>query len=138
MQVVFYFMDGTQGGFLGSHEKIGRVNLVAVELGNGYTADRIHFLYAVYLVSPENDAEQVVCIRQVDIDRIAFDAEIPAVEVDVVADVKAIYQPAQENVTAEVLSLLHFDDIVVEVRRIAHAIDARYGGNHHDVFPAGE
>ena len=32
--------------------------------------------------------------------------------------------------------MLHFDDVVIEVCRVPHAVDARNGGYHHYVFSA--
>ena len=136
MKVVLYFVDGTQRGFFGGHEEVGGINLISVELGNSYAAQRVYLFNAVHLVSPKGDAQQVVGVSQINVHRIAFHAEIAAVQVNVVAYVKTVHQASQEDIATEILALLYFDDVVVEVRRIPHAVYARNGGYHHYIFPA--
>ena len=136
VKVILYFVYGTQRGFLGGHEEVGGINLVGIELGDGNAAHRVHFLNTVYLVSPKGDAQQVVGVSQINVHRIAFHAEIAAVQVNVVAYVKTVHQASQEDIATEILALLYFDDVVVEVCRIPHAVYARNGGYHHYIFPA--
>ena len=73
---------------------------------------------------------------QINVHRIAFHAEIAAVQANVVAYVKTVHQASQEDIATEILALLYFDDVVVEVCRIPHAVYARNGGYHHYIFPA--
>ena len=43
-----------------------------------------------------------------------------------------------EETREEHYPLFYFDDIFVEVRRISHTVDTRYGRNHYHVFSSGE
>ena len=138
VQVVLYLVDGAQGGFFGSHEEVGGVYLVSIETGDCNTAHGVYLFDTVHLVFPENDAQKVVGVCKVDVYGIALYTEVAAVQVDVVADVEAVYKTAQEYVAAVGFSLLHFDYVVIEIRRISHTVNARYGRYHHHVLASGK
>lgn len=117
-------MDGTKRVLLGGHEEVGRIDLITVEGAEGDTTDGIYFLDTVYFVAPKDDTQEVVAVGQEDVHRIAFDTEIATVEIEVVTLIEAVYQAAQEDVAAEHLAPDNVDAVVVEIGRIAHAVDA--------------
>lgn len=138
MEVVFDFVDGTKRVLLGGHEEVGRIDLITVEGAEGDTTDGIYFLDTVYFVAPEDDTQEVVAVGQEDVHRIAFDTEIATVEIEVVTLIEAVYQAAQEDVAAEHLAPDNVDAVVVEIGRIAHAVDAGYGGDDNHVLSSAE
>lgn len=138
MEVVFDFVDGTKRVLLGGHEEVGRIDLITVEGAEGDTTDGIYFLDTVYLVAPEDDTQEVVAVGQEDVYRIAFDTEIATVEIEVVTLIEAVYQAAQEDVAAEHLAPDNVDTVVVEIGRIAHAVDAGHGGDDNHVLSSAE
>ncbi|CDD52449.1 unknown [Bacteroides sp. CAG:875] len=98
----------------------------------------IYLLDAVYLVVPEHHPEHAVGIGQGDVHRIPLHAEVATVQLDVVAYVQAVHQPAQEHVAVQQFPLLDVNDVVVEVRRVSHTVDARHGRHHNDILPSRE
>ena len=137
-QVVLYLMDSPQSGFLGRHKEVGGIYFVSIEPGNGNSAYRVYFFDAVYLISPKNYAQQIVGISKVNVYGVAFHAKIPPVQINVVTDVKTVYKPAQEHIATVIFSLLHVDDIIIEIGRISHAVDARYGRYHYHILASGK
>ena len=85
-------MDSTESSLFGRHKQIGRINLIGVEWSNGDSCNRVYFFYTINLISPEGDTEQIVGISQIDIHGVTFNAEITTVQVDVIADIQAVYQ----------------------------------------------
>ena len=136
MQVVFNLMDGTHGRLLGGHEQVGRIDLVLVKLCHRMSCHGIHLLYRVHLVAPEHHAQHAVGVGQEDVDRVATDAEAATVEVHVVAHVQAVHQLAQEHIAAQRLAALHADDVLIEVRRVAHAVNARHRRHDQHILPS--
>jgi len=138
VEVVLNLVDGAEGVLLGGHEEVGGVDAVVVEAAEGDTRDGVHLLDAVHLVAPEGDAQEVVVVGQEDVHRVALDAEVAAVQFQVVAHVEAVHQAAEEDVAAESLAAGDVDGVVVEVGRIAHAVDAGHGGDHHHILASAE
>ena len=131
-------MDSPQGGFLGCHKQVSGIYLIGVEPGYHNTTHRIHLFDAVYFISPKNDAQKIVGIGQVDVYRITFHAEVAAVQVYVITDIKAVYKSSEKYIATVILSLLHFDYIIIEVCRISHTVNTWYGRDYHHVFAPGK
>ena len=92
MQVIFYLVDSPQSGLFGSHEEVGRINFVCVETSDGHTAYRIDFFDTVYFISPENNAQQIIGISQIDVYCISLHTEVSAVQINIIAYIEAVYQ----------------------------------------------
>ena len=138
VEVVLDLVDGAEGVLLGGHEEVGGVDAVVVEAAEGDTRYGVHLLDAVHLVAPEGDAQEVVVVGQEDVHCVALDAEVASVQFQVVAHVEAVHQAAEEDVAAESLAAGDVDGVVVEVGRVAHAVDAGHGGDHHHILASAE
>ena len=92
MQVVFNLVNGSQSGFLSGHEQISGIYLICIKAGDGNTAYRIDFFDAVYVISPENDTQQIIGIRQINVYRISFHTEVTTIQVNVIAYIKTVHQ----------------------------------------------
>ena len=131
-------MNGSEGCLFSSHEQIGGINLISLEGGDSDSADWVYLRYAINLVSPKCDAQQVVRICQINIHSISFDAEITTIKVDIVADIQTVYQAAEENIAVNHASPFYFNHIFIKVRRVSHTIDTGNGRDHYYVFSSGE
>ena len=85
-------MNSTESSLFGSHEQVGRINLIGVKWGDSDSCDRVYLFDAVNFIPPEGDAEQVVGISQINIHRVALDPEIATVQVDIIANIQTVYQ----------------------------------------------
>ena len=129
------------GKFLGifrSKEKIGGINLIFLKNIDARAALGIYLLDAVDFVAPVSDADNVVGVGKVDIHAVALDAEVARRGRNVVARIEAGHKAAQEFVEAQLPPYFQFDDVFVESRGIAHAVDARHRRNYHHVLAARE
>ena len=129
------------GKFLGifrSKEKIGGINLIFLKNIDARAALGIYLLDAVDFVAPVSDADNVVGVGKVDIHAVALDAEVARRGRNVVARIEAGHKAAQEFVEAQLPPYFQFDDVFVESRGIAHAVNARDGRNYHHVLAARE
>ena len=119
-------------------EKIGGINLIFLKNINARAALGIYLLDAVDFVAPVSDADNVVGVGKVDIHAVALDAEVARRGRHVVARIEAGHKAAQEFVEAQLPPNFQFDDVFVESRGIAHAVDARHRRNYHHVLAARE
>ena len=119
-------------------EKIGGINLIFLKNINARAALGINLLDAVDFVAPVSDADNVVGVGKVDIHAVALDAEVARRGRHVVARIEAGHKAAQEFVEAQLPPYFQFDDVFVESRGIAHAVNARDGRNYHHVLAARE
>ena len=125
-EVLLNLVDGSQGTFLGGHEQVGRVYLIFFEFSDTSSVQRVHLFNAVDLIVPEADTQHMVGIGQVDIHIVAPHPEVPTVQRHVVPDIQAIDQSPKECIPVQDHALSYFDDIIVEVGRVSHAIDTAY------------
>ena len=65
----------------------------------------VYLFNTVYLIVPPSDAQKVVTISHGHINSIALNAEVPTLEVDIVAYVERIYQFTKKLVAIDTLSL---------------------------------
>ena len=112
---------------LGGHEDVGGEDAERLDALAGQLRQRVEQLHRLDLVAPEDDAQHDVLVAQVDIDRVALDAEVAHLHVDLVARVERVDQLAQEHVTAH--------GVRGDVLGVAHAVEARHARHHHDVAP---
>ena len=91
-QIILYFMNSAESSLFGSHEQVGRINLIGVKWRDSDSCDGVYLFDTVNLISPEGDTEQVVGISQINIHRVALDPEISTVQVNIIADIQAVYQ----------------------------------------------
>ena len=120
------------------HEEVGGVDVEAVvsaEMGVVVGMDCYYFLN---LVAPEYYPYDDVFVGQADIYRVAFDAEITSLEVNLIAAVERGDKFAQESIAADSHAFAHRNHILMEVFGIAHAVEARYRRNHYHIAPARE
>ena len=68
------------------------LQLAAKLKADGNTAYRINFFDAVYVISPENDTQQIIGIRQINVYRISFHTEVTTIQVNVIAYIKTVHQ----------------------------------------------
>ena len=90
------------------------------------------------LVAEERDPVRGLEVRGLQLDDVALDAEPPAPEQRVVADVLDVDELPQEQVAVELLPHGEVDDPLLVLRRRADPVDARHGGDDDDVPPRHE
>ena len=93
-QVVLNGADGVLGLFFCRDKEIGGVDVIFPKFFQPVEGHAVHFLDAVNLFVPPCDAEDVVGVGHRDVYRVALDAEIAALQVDVVADIQRLHQLA--------------------------------------------
>ena len=131
-------MDGTKLAFLGSHEQIGRIYLIFLELSETDTRNRVYLLNGINLIVPKHHPKQVVAISQINIYRISLHPEVTAIQVQIIANIQAIHQSTEKDIPIQQLTPFDFNHIVIEVGRIPHTINARHGRNNHHILASGE
>ena len=123
-QIILNGADGPFLALLGGHEQIGRIDAVKVILLNALTGKHIKFLNGINLVIPELDADCGVIIGQVYVNVLAFYAETASCQLYVISGVERVNQFAQQFVAVYAVSFAQFYDVVVEIGRVSHAVDA--------------
>ena len=136
--VVLYHPDGLGSALLGGDEDIGRVYDDLLGAFNGHACKRVYQLQFLDGVSEKYYAAAGIGVSQVDVYRIALYPEGSPLEVHVVAVVKGVHEAVQELVAADAHSAAEYDGVVVEVLRIADAVEAGDGGYHYHVAAARE
>ena len=91
-QIVLDETDGSGGLLLRRNEDIGRVNFVFLERVDSVEGVRIDFLDGVDLLVPPGEAQPVVAVGHGHVHGVAFDAEMAALQIDVVAYIKRVDQ----------------------------------------------
>ena len=134
-QIILNLMNGPQRVLLRRHEQVGRINLILIHPPHADSAHRVHLLNPVHLVTPEVHPQQRIGVSQPDIHRIPLHTETSPRQFQVVAHVQAVHQPPQEHIPAERLATPYFDDIVIKIRRIPHAVYARHRRHYHHILP---
>ena len=138
MQVVFYLVYGFRRTFFCGHEQVGRIDAVFVETPQTEAAYGVYLFYGIDLIVPECHAQEIVRIGQVNVYRIAFDPEAPAIQIQVVPSVQAVDQAAEEYVTVQQFASFQFYDIIIKSRRVPHAVNTTDGRDDYNVFPSGQ
>ena len=136
--VVLDHAYGVGGALLGGDEDVSGIDRYLVEALEAHAADRVDNLYLLYRVSEKYDAAAAVHVGQVDVYRIALYPEGTALEIGVAAVVESIDEAVQELVAADTLPGLQRDGVVVEVLRVADAVEAGDRGDHYHVAAARE
>jgi hypothetical protein len=136
--VVLYHPDGLGGALLGGDEDIGRVDDDLLGAFNGHARKRVYQFQLLDGVSEEYYAAAGVGVSQIDVYRVALDPEGSPLEVHVVAVVEGVHEAVQELVAADAHSAAEYDGVVVEILRIADAVEAGDGGYHYHVAAARE
>ena len=136
--VVLNHAYGVGGALLGGDEDVGGVNRYLLEAFEAHAADRVDDLYLLNRVSEKYDAAAAVHVGEVDVYRVALHAEGAALEVGVAAVVEGVDEAVEELVAADALAGMEGYGIVMEVLRVADAVEAGYGGYHYHVAAARE
>ena len=105
-QVVLDIVDGFLLLLLSGDEEVGRVNLVILKGSHAVITHGVHLLDTVHLVVPECHAHHVIAVGHEDVHGVALHTECATLQVDVVAHVESVYEPAQQHVTRQYLSLV--------------------------------
>ena len=66
--------------FLSSHEQVGRIDVVFIELTDALHRLWVNLLYALYLVAPVGDAKQVVGVCKSYVESVAFHSDFTTIE----------------------------------------------------------
>ena len=104
-----------------------------VELREDLAGERIEVRDLLDLVAEHRDAVGGLGVRGLNLDHVALDAEAPAAEQRVVADVLDVDQLAQHHVAVDLLADGQEDDALLVFLRRAEAVDAGDGGDDHRV-----
>ncbi len=97
---------------------------------------RMEHVERLDLIAEHLDADRVLLVHRDDLDRVAADAEVAAREVDVVAVVLHRDELADERVAVVALPHLQRHHRAHVLLGRAEAVDARHGGDDHDVSAA--
>ena len=104
-----------------------------VELRVDLAADRVEVRDLLDQVAEERDAVRGLRVRRLNLDDVALDAEAPAPEHGVVADVLRVDELAQHGVAVVLLPHLEDQHPLAPLLRRAEPVDARDGGDHDHV-----
>ena len=104
-----------------------------VELREDLAGERVEVRDLLDLVAEHRDAVRRLRVRRLDLDHVALDAEAPAPEQRVVADVLDVDQLPQHHVAVGLLADREEDDPLLVLLRRAEAVDARDGGDDDGV-----
>ena len=126
------------GALLGGDEDVGRVDGYFLQALYAHAADRVDDFDLFNGISEKYNPAAAVHICQVDVYRIALYPECPALEIGVAAVVEGIDEAVQELVAADTLPGLQRDGVVVEVLRVADAVETGDRGNNYHVAAARE
>ena len=136
-QVLLDLGHGLCAFLLGGDKVLGRVEVYLVQTledGAGYGVDEGD---SVNLVPKEFYSYRVVRSAQENVHRVPAYPEAAALEIRLRAIVEGIYKLVQEAGHAHGLALLDGDRLVVEIVRIAYAVEAADRAYDYDVPPPG-
>ena len=122
-QIVLDVVDGAVGLLLSGHKEVGGVDLIVGIAPHAIHRHGVELLDGIDLVVPEGDAQDDVVVGHKDVDGVALDAEVAALQREVVAHIERLHQFSQQSVAVDVLALANLDDILREGVGAAHAID---------------
>ena len=131
--IVLDCMDGAVHGIAAGDENVGRVDGETVRCLYRLSVLCIEPFQAFDLVAPEVDAYTFIGVGQVHLHHIATHPEIAAAGFHVLPAVQRAHQLVQQFVAGDLLPLRDIDDGLVELRRIADAVDATDAGHHDDI-----
>ena len=134
-QVERDLVDGLVDAFAGCNENVGRVDVERVVTCECVSVGRVDGFDALYLVVPENHTQNVVGIGQKNVHRVALDAKITAIQIQLVARVKPIDQLPQKVVAQHLSADPYRDAGVVKIFGIAYAVQTRHRRYHHYIAP---
>ncbi len=78
----------------GGHKKIGRINFVFIKSCQTDSRNRVYLFNGINFIVPKHNPEEIVAICQVNVYRVTFYAEIPAIQFYVVTHIQAVHQAA--------------------------------------------
>ena len=93
-QVVLNLMNSSQLALFGGHKKIGRINFVFIKSSQTDSRNRVDLFNGINFVVPKHNPEEIVAICQVNVYRVTFYAEIPAIQLYIVTHIQAVHQTA--------------------------------------------
>ncbi len=123
-EILLNLLHGGLRPFLRGHKIIRGIDWNFVFLLHDHAGDRIYDADSVYLVPKELYPHRLVRTTEIYIDRIASHTEGPSLEIGFRAAVQRVDEVVEEPRHAPVFPLLDKDGLVVEVFRIADAIEA--------------
>src|SRR5262249_11079750 len=131
-------LDSAFDARLRRDEVLRRVDVQVVELPQRLAADGVDDGERLDLVAEQLDAQGELLVGGPDLDHVAADAELAALECRVVALVLDVHELEQELVAVEDLALDDADHHGLVVAGRAQAVDARDAGDDDDVLAADE
>jgi hypothetical protein len=127
--------DGGRKRVAARDEVVGRIDHHVLQHSDRGARIGVYPLQFLNLISEEEDAVGIVGIGQPHIDHIAFHPELPAFQRHRAARIERRHQLMQQQLATYLLPHLQLDDILLEIRWVADAIDARHRC-HHQHIPA--
>ena len=134
-KVLLDFPDGCVGGLFAAHKEVGRVDVELLKAMKNLATLGVYGGQPFDFIVPKLNPNGMVGVRQMHIHSVSFDPEIPPLEVTHSSAVQACHQAVQQVVSCELLSHFETDHILVELHRIANAVDAA-DARHHDDIPS--
>jgi hypothetical protein len=132
-------VDGLLALLLGRDVVAAREDGGGLQLAQHLAAQRVHLADALDLVAPVLDAQgHVLGVHREHLHHVAAHPEGAAVEVDVVARVLDVHQPAQQLVAAQLLAHVQLHQHAAVPLGRADAVDARHARHDDDVPPRQE
>lgn len=94
-KVVLYAPYRGVGLLLCSHEEVGWVYLVFVELRHAVERHCVKFLDGINLIVPKANAQHCLVVWHCDVYGVAAHTEVAALQIDVVAHIQGLHQTAE-------------------------------------------
>ncbi len=123
-EVVLDVADGVVDFVFWGYEEVGGEYCGVLLFGDGGGCEWVDGFDGFDLVAEEEESEGEVFVGDVDVDGVAFDAEVASFEVDFVAGVEGVLELSDEGGCGELLAGMDFDDSGVEVVGVAEAVEA--------------
>src|SRR5262249_11060266 len=123
---------------LGGDEVLGRVDVQVFEDAQRFAGGRVDDGQGIDLIAEQLDAEGVFLVGGPDLNDVAADAELAALEGNVVALILDVHQAQQQLVAVDGLTLDDADHHGLVIAGRTEAVDARDAGDNDDVLAADE
>ena len=123
---------------LGRDKDVGGENLESFHIFSRHLSGRVQNLDCLYLVTPEDYAQDYLLVGQEHVHCVALNTEMSAGEFHFVAGVERVHKPTEKFVAPHVVAAVNRHGVGVDIVGVAHAVEARYATHHHNVAPATE